>query len=601
MHLTFFLEDIEEKLFQPMNALPIIICIIIFAGAQINHARPPENNSNSTNGTAVQLTAEEQAWLKNHSEVRWGADPDWPPFSSWNRNNQLIGIDADIVRLVAARVGLRVKPVIASSWPEVFAKAKAGEVDFLSATAKTPERLAIFDYTEQYGVFPVVIITRDDAPFLTTSANLQSLRISEPRGNVITWRLQQDCPSTNIVLTDNAEQAIRLVSLYRVDATVQNLAVASRVIRVNGLTNLKIAGVTRYEFPLSMAVRKDMPELRAILDKGLATITPSEVERIYAAHLTPDIDKARNWGLWRRVAIDSVLIGGVIIGSVVFWNCCLVRQIRQRRTAEASLRETRDRLEERTYELDRRITEAQRLNAELRVANQDLESFSSSVSHDLRSPLRRIGTFTELLKLESGDRISEEAAQWLTTIMKETKNMDHLIHDLLEFARLGRAELRKQPVRMRELVMKVIADFRGQTANRKVVWKIGDLGEVDGDPHLLRYALVNLIDNALKYTRRRAEARITIDVCPNTFDDVSAVLFVQDNGSGFEMCSAKNLFKPFERLHKDQEFEGTGMGLANVQRIIQRHGGRIWCESEPDKGATFYFTLSRSTVKALAS
>jgi signal transduction histidine kinase len=185
--------------------------------------------------------------------------------------------------------------------------------------------------------------------------------------------------------------------------------------------------------------------------------------------------------------------------------------------------------------------------------------------------------------------------------MKEATNMDHLIHDLLEFARLGRSELRKQPVRMRELVMKVIAEFRGQTANRNVVWKIGDLGEVYGDPNLLRYALVNLIDNALKYTRGRAEARIKIDASPNGSDDDTAVLFVQDNGCGFEMHRAKKLFNPFERLHKEHDFEGTGMGLANVQRIIQRHGGRIWCESEPAKGATFYFTLSRSRVKALAS
>jgi len=584
--------------FRGVKPLLISICIIIFANAENNRAEEQKTNSNAP---SVRLTAAEQTWLKSHPEVRWGVDPNWPPFSSLNRTNQMIGIDADIVRLAAARVGLTLKRVIANSWSEVFAKAKAGEVDFLSATAKTPERLAIFDFTEQYGVFPVVIITREDAPFLTPSANLQSLRISAPRDNVITWRLQQDYPSVHIVLTDTAAQAIRLVSLYKADATVQNLAVASRLIRINGLTNLKIAGVTRYEFPLSMAVRKDMPELKAILDKGLATITPAEAERIYAAHLTPDIAKARNWGLWHRLAIDSVLIGSVIIGSILFWNCCLVRQIRQRKTAEASLREARDRLEERTLELDTRIAEAQRLNAELRVANQDLESFSSSVSHDLRSPLRRIGAFTELLKMESENRISEEAAQWLTTIMDETNSMDHLIHDLLEFARLGRAELRKQPVRMRELAMKVIADFRDQTANRNVVWKVGDLGEVNGDPNLLRYALANLIDNALKYTRSRAEALIKIDVSPNGSDNDVAVLFVQDNGCGFEMCRANKLFNPFERLHKDQDFEGTGMGLANVQRIIQRHGGRIWCESEPDKGTTFYFTLSRSSVKALAS
>lgn len=551
----------------------------------------------TTNSSPAILTEAEQLWINAHPVVRWGEDPDWPPFSTLDKSNHVTGIDADTVRLATARVGLRVIAVPATSWSEVLAEAKMGAVDFLSATAKTPERLQSFDYTKQYGSFPVIIITRESAPFLTPSADLSFLTISAVRDHVTTWRLQHDYPTAHLVLTDTAEEAITLVSLGKVDATVQNLAVASRVIRVNGLTNLKIAGVTRYEFPLHIAVRKDLPELTAILNKGLSTITPDEEERIYAIHLTPDVARARNWGLWRRRAIYSAYVGAATITLVLLWNCCLAHQIRRRKIAELSLRGTRDRLEKRTHELDVHVAEVERLNSELRMANEDLESFASSVSHDLRSPLRRIHAFAELLKAEAGAGISE-SEQWASAIIRESKNMSRLVQDLLEFARLGRAELTKQSVNMQELVTGVAADFESQTRDRKVIWEIGKLCEVDGDLNLLRGALSNIIDNALKYSRRRPEARITIDSSLDPSNNRMAIFSVRDNGCGFDMNRATNLFSPFQRLHSNKDYEGTGIGLASVQRIIQKHGGRIWFESEPDKGATFYFTLIKPRGKA---
>jgi signal transduction histidine kinase len=402
-------------------------------------------------------------------------------------------------------------------------------------------------------------------------------------------------------LTETAEQAIKLVSLNKVDATVQNLAVACHLIRVDGLSNLKISGVTRYEYPLRIAVRKDLPELASILNKALSAMTSEEEERIYAAHLTPDIDNARDWGSWRRLALRSIWIGALTIGAIMFWNYSLMRQIQRRKAAEASLRQAQNSLEKRTHELAGQVSEARRLNGELRLANQDLESFSSSVSHDLRSPLRRIGNFADLLQAEVGNQVSTEADQWMSTIIQESRNMDRLIHDLLEFSRVGRIEFHRQPVSMRELVSELVADFNRHIGDRKVSWEIGELDEVMGDPNLLRYALANLIDNALKYSRRRPQARIRIGELPDSGDKETVVIFVQDNGCGFDMDRAKHLFNPFQRLHSNREYEGTGIGLASVKRIIQRHGGQIWAESEPDKGATFYFRLSRLGAEALST
>jgi light-regulated signal transduction histidine kinase (bacteriophytochrome) len=257
-----------------------------------------------------------------------------------------------------------------------------------------------------------------------------------------------------------------------------------------------------------------------------------------------------------------------------------------------ALREARDDLEQHARELDSRVGQVEKLNNELAAANQNLESFTASVSHDLRAPLRRVLAFAGLLEKAAGN-LNHEAKGFVTTIVEESTSMDRLIKDLLEFSRLGRAEVRKQPVNMRELVDRAVESFSPQIQQRKITWRIGDLGEVFGDPNLLRYAMLNLIDNAIKYTRRRPETEITIDMVPESAKNGERVFFVKDNGCGFDMKHAKRIFGPFQRLHSASEFEGTGIGLANVQRIIHKHNGQIWFESVPDKGATFYFSLPR--------
>jgi light-regulated signal transduction histidine kinase (bacteriophytochrome) len=169
--------------------------------------------------------------------------------------------------------------------------------------------------------------------------------------------------------------------------------------------------------------------------------------------------------------------------------------------------------------------------------------------------------------------------------------MNQLINDLLEFAQIGRADLRKRTVNMENLVKSVVEDYEPQLRNRNVAWKIGELAKVHGDPDLLRWAVANLIDNALKYSQRKPDTCIRVDMLPDPSPEGENIFFVQDNGCGFDMSQAKDLFEPFQRLHSNNEYEGTGIGLANVQKIIQRHAGTIWFESEPGKGATFYFTL----------
>ena len=212
-----------------------------------------------------------------------------------------------------------------------------------------------------------------------------------------------------------------------------------------------------------------------------------------------------------------------------------------------------------------------------------------SVSHDLRAPLRHIVSFAELLQGNAGPSLSKENLEHLTAIFRSAKSMEHLIEDLLAFSHVGRAELQKKMVNLDELVKEAVIDFQADTKGRAIDWEIHSLPSVWADPALLRMVLVNLISNAVKFTGKRDLPKIEIGCAPGS--DTETVIFIRDNGAGFDQEYAHKLFGVFQRLHSQSQFKGTGIGLANVQRIIKRHGGRVWAQGVVDGGATFYFSL----------
>jgi len=246
-------------------------------------------------------------------------------------------------------------------------------------------------------------------------------------------------------------------------------------------------------------------------------------------------------------------------------------------------------LEEAQRELESRVD---RRTKELQASNEELEAFSYSVSHDLRAPLRHITGFASLLERHAGASLDERAMRYLRTIGESATRMGRLIDDLLAFSRMGRAGLTKRRVPLGPLVSDVVAEVTSAATDRRIEWRVHDLPVVEADPALLRPALENLFSNAVKYTGTREVAEIEIGVVPGADDEV--VLFVRDNGVGFDMEYAHKLFGVFQRLHRQEEFSGTGIGLANVRRIIKRHGGRTWAEGILDQGATFYVSLPYS-------
>ena len=227
--------------------------------------------------------------------------------------------------------------------------------------------------------------------------------------------------------------------------------------------------------------------------------------------------------------------------------------------------------------------------AELEAANRELESFSYSVSHDLRAPLRAISSYSSIIVEDYAPHIPDAARELLAKVTDNAHRMGELIEHLLHFAQLSRQALGRKRVNLAQLVAEVVADLSKEDATRQIDVRVGNLPDAMGDSVLLRQVFFNLLSNAFKFTRHKADASVTVD---SRREGVETVYFVRDNGAGFDMqFAATKLFGVFQRLHSAREFEGTGIGLSLAQRIVQRHGGRIWVEAAVEQGATFYLTL----------
>ena len=242
-----------------------------------------------------------------------------------------------------------------------------------------------------------------------------------------------------------------------------------------------------------------------------------------------------------------------------------------------------------------RTDELEKRTAQVVAADDELEAFSYSVSHDLRAPLRHINGDAGMLIKEHGPQLVPEAQLRLKRIQEGTQKMGGMIDDLLNLARLDRRSMDLQMTSLNSLVENVLHDLESETTDRKIDWRVGSLPSVNCDPGLIEQVFANLLSNAVKYARRRERAVIEID---QSTSNGQLVLFVRDNGAGFNPKYSEKLLGTFQRLHTDEEFEGTGVGLATVQRIVRKHGGRIWADAETNRGATFYFSLDEAAARS---
>ncbi|MBC8001889.1 MAG: transporter substrate-binding domain-containing protein, partial [Opitutaceae bacterium] len=360
----------------------------------------------------VELSPAESAWLRQHPVWRVSADPAWPPFSEFDGATRWSGIDLDIIRMVAGKIGAQIELLPATSWPDLQERLKARDVDIVTGTAHSAERIEMANFTDAYLSFPVAIITRDAAPFLVGLSGLEGRKVAVPRNYITAESLLKDFPAVITITTTNAEQALKLLSRGEVDAVVENLAVASYFIRENRVIGLKVGGIAPYHFDLRFAVRKDWPELIGILNKGLAAIPQRDRVVLADRWVNVDFQDARGW---RKFSIALLLIagtGGVALVLTLWWTRRLALEVERRKQAETALIEEKQRAEQ---------------------ASRMKSDFLADMSHEIRNPLTAVLGNADLLGL---DNLSDRARHCLNGIITGGQTLLGVVNDILDLSRI---------------------------------------------------------------------------------------------------------------------------------------------------------------------
>ena len=357
---------------------------------------------------------------------------------------------------------------------------------------------------------------------------------------------------------------------------------------------------------LNLSRMRDRDRIVRLFEEALAAAIPGVVVRRLAPGETTDgevVELATPGADFGRMAVEdpsgllparerALYRNAIRMLAVLLENVSRAERLATENTRlDAAVAERTGELRRLADELEARVAER---TAQLAAVNQELEAFAYSVSHDLQAPLRHMDGFLALARRRLGEPLRDDVREALDKVAGAEHRMRELITDLLSFSRMGRAEMAHEPVDLGELAREVIAALAPDAAGRDVRFSVAELPVVTGDRAMFRVVFTNLLSNALKFTRPRAPALIDVGCAPAP-DGREHVLFVRDNGVGFDMQYADKLFGVFRRLHSAEEFEGTGVGLANVRRIVERHGGRAWAQATPGEGATFFFSIPRQT------
>jgi signal transduction histidine kinase len=515
----------------------------------------------------IDFTPVERAWLSAHPHIRVGCTPDWLPFSSIGTDGKLSGIDIDVMALLSQRLGVDFEMSTAPTWSDVYAKGLAREVDMLAGTARTPEREPYFCFTETYESLPVVIVERTDTPFFSSVQDLVGRRVASARDYALTLNFQREYPGINLVLTDTVDEAMQLVAGGQAEAVVTNLANASFIIKIRGLTNLKMAGILPQSFKLRYAVRSDWPELAGILDKGIASLTPADLQSINDRWIRIDYANAVRWDIIWKVAAAILLAAAIAIALVVARARRLAYELAQRQRLQTELEDSHDRL------------------AQL---NEEKAELLRMAAHDLRGPLTGV-----LLNLDLAQQGGIKAEDVLPRIRNHVEQMIMLMTDLLDSEALdeGRRRLTFAAIDAAAIIHEVLASLTSVAERKKIRLDTSGVGKVPAvlaDVGALRQIIENLVSNALKFSSPGHAIWLGL-----TEWNHRVRLEVRDEGPGVQTDEVELIFAKYVRgsARPTAGEKSTGLGLSIVRQLITAMNGRVWCESTPGKGATFIVVL----------
>ena len=511
----------------------------------------------------IDLSPQEKRWLDEHPVIRVGSNPRWSPLEFGDAIGAPKGIAYEYLERFGRSLGVTFQYVPIPSWRQAQAKLREDEVELLTSLNKASARKVDIEFTTPYLSLPTAVFTRENVPYVGQVSQLEGRKVGVVLGYGMEEYLRSQAPGIRLEPVKDTPVALKMLESGELDAYAGNLLVTSHYIRQGGHARLKVGGDLDFVYQPAFAARKDMKILAQILTKALAGVGDAEKNAIANKWMKVAYEQRIDYRKLYKYAAGTL----ALMGLFFYWNRRMAAEIRRRKAVEASLRKSEDALV---------------------AANKELEAFSYSVSHDLRAPLRHVSGFVQLLQSNAKGKLDETGARYLEVISAAAKKMGELIDDLLSFSRTGRAQMHVEPVPLGPLVDECRRELEPETRGRAIDWRIGDLPEVAADRALLRQVLANLLGNAVKYSRKRETACIEVSA---RREGNEIVVCVRDNGAGFDMKYADKLFGVFQRLHTEAEFEGTGIGLANVRRIVVRHGGRAWAEGEVDKGAAFYFTL----------